>query len=144
MTPSVIFESNNGRIVIMDSIAPINDENEGDIIVCGSHGGRSAAGHAVKFKPRGIIFNDAGKGKEDAGIGGLEILDRAGIIGATVDTFSARIGDGQDSYNSGVISTVNERARQAGVKIGISAREAALKMLAESKKEQEDIYHEKD
>ena len=144
MTPFVIFESENGRIVIMDSIAPITDKNEGDIIVCGSHGGKSAAGHAVKFKPKGIIFNDAGKGKEDAGIGGLEILEKEGIIGVTVDAFSARIGDGQDSYNSGVISAVNELARQVGVKIGNSAREAVLKMLDATKEEREDIYREKD
>jgi hypothetical protein len=134
MTPFVIFESENGRIVIMDSISPITDKNEGDIIVCGSHGGKSAAGHAVKFKPKGIIFNDAGKGKEDAGIGGLEILEKEGIIGVTVDAFSARIGDGKDSYDSGIVSAVNERARQAGIKIGMSARDAALRMLTETEK----------
>jgi hypothetical protein len=144
MTPSVIFESNNGRIVIMDSIARINDENEGDIIVCGSHGGKSAAEHAVESKPKGLIFNDAGKGKDNAGIGGLDSLDRAGIMGATVDVFSARIGEGQDSYASGIISAVNKRAYQAGIKIGMSAREAALKMLIETKDQQEDIDHEKD
>jgi hypothetical protein len=136
MTPSIIFESNNGRIVIMDSIARISDENEGDIIVCGSHGGRSAAEHAVKFKPKGVILNDAGRGKENAGMAGLEILDNDGIMAATVDAMSAKIGEGLDSYNSGIISAVNERARQGGVKIGISAREAALKMLTETKKGQ--------
>ena len=120
----------------MDSIARINDENEGDIIVCGSHGGKSAAEHAVKFKPKGLIFNDAGKGKDSAGIGGLDSLDRARIMGATVDAFSARIGEGQDSYAFGIISAVNERAYQAGIKIGMSARDAALEMLAETKKEQ--------
>lgn len=133
MTQSVIYESSKGRIVIMDSIAYINDENEGDVIVCGSHGGRSATEHAVKFKPQGIIFNDAGKGKDDAGIRGLDSLDRAGIMGATVDTFSARIGEGLDSYNSGVISAVNQKAIQVGIEIGISAKEAALKMLSENK-----------
>jgi len=133
MTQSIIYESDNGRIVVMDSIAHVNDNNEGDVIVCGSHGGRSAAEQAAKFKPKGLILNDAGKGKDDAGIKGLENLDRAGIMGATVDTYSARIGDGLDSYNSGIISVVNEGARRAGVEVGLSGREAALKMLSESK-----------
>jgi hypothetical protein len=126
---SVIVESSNGRIIIMDSIAHINDENEGDVIVCGSHGGTSAAEHAVRFKPKGLILNDAGKGKENAGITGLDSLNRAGIMGATVDAFSARIGDGLDCYNSGVISALNEKANQAGIKIGLPAKEAALIML---------------
>ena len=130
MTSFVISDPNNGRIVIMDSIARIAAENEGDVIVCGSHGGKSAAEHALKFKPKGLIFNDAGKGKDNAGIGGLDSLDTAGIIGATVGTFSARIGDGQDSYHSGVISAVNNKARELGIKIGIPAKEAASIMLA--------------
>ncbi len=131
MIQSVIYESSNGRIIIMNSIAHINNENEGAVIVCGSHGGRSAAEQAAKFRPKGLIVNDAGKGKENAGISGLDSLNRAGIMGAAVDTFSARIGDGHDSYNSGIISAVNKRAHQAGIEIGMSAREAALKMLTE-------------
>ncbi len=130
MTQSIIYESSNGRIVIMNSIAHITDENEADVIVCGSHGGRSAAAQAAKFKPKGLIVNDAGKGKDNAGIGGLDRLDQAGIMGAAVDAFSARIGDGHDSYNSGVISAVNKIARDAGIKIGTPAKDAALMMLA--------------
>ena len=49
-----------------------------------------------------------------------------------------------DFFCSGIISDVNERARRAGVEIGISVREAALKMSVEAKKAQEDVYHEKD
>ncbi len=130
MSQSVVYQSKNGRIVIMDSIAYITEQNEGDVIVCGSHGGRSAAEHAVKFKPKAVIFNDAGIGKENAGIGGLEILDGAGIMGATVDTMSARIGEGLDSYDSGLISAVNQKAKRMGIEIGIAANQAALRMLA--------------
>ena len=99
MDRSVVYTCSFGRIVLMDSISYISQDNIGDVIICGSHGGKPAAEHAVKFKPKGVIFNDAGKGKEDAGISGLNSLDRAGIMGAAVDTFSARIGEGLDSYN---------------------------------------------
>ena len=136
MTPFVIFESRKGRVFIMDSVARITNENKGDVIVCGSHGGKSAAEHAVKFKPKGLIFNDAGKGKDNAGIGGLDSLEKAGIMGATVDAFSARIGEGQDSYASGIISAVNQQAYQAGLRIGMSASEAAVKMLGETEEKQ--------
>lgn len=134
MSQSVVYESVIGIIVVMDSIAYINEQNEGDIIVCGSHGGKSAAEHAARFKPKGVIFNDAGRGKNDAGIGGLEILNREGIMAAAVDTMSSRIGEGLDSYNSGVISAANEKAKQVGIETGISAKEAALKMLGETKR----------
>ncbi|MBI4619452.1 MAG: hypothetical protein HY739_04735 [Desulfobacterales bacterium] len=132
MDQSIGYESKEGRIVIMDSVAYLTKENEGDVIVCGSHGGRSAAEHAIKFRPRGIIFNDAGKGKENAGIGGLTLLDENGIMGATVDTMSARIGDGSDTYESGIISAVNNKAEKVGIRIGMQAKEAAMIMVRSS------------
>ena len=134
MVQSIVHVGSSGRIVIMDSIAYASEENAGDVIVCGSHGGRSAAEHAISFKPLAVISNDAGKGKDNAGIAGLESLDNAGIMAATVGAMSARIGDGGDSYSSGIISAVNERSRKAGVKVGMSTREAALKMLVGTKK----------
>jgi uncharacterized protein YunC (DUF1805 family) len=144
MDQSVVYTCSYGRIVLMDSISYISQDNESDVIVCGSHGGKSAAEHAAKFKPMGTIFNDAGKGKENAGISGLEKLNNEGIMAATVDTMSARIGEGFDSYNSGIISSVNERAREAGIQIGMSAQEAAMKMLTEAGKQKGDRCHEKD
>jgi hypothetical protein len=130
MNQYAVHRSRGGKIVLMDSIAYIKAENDGDVIVCGSHGGKSAAEHAAKFKPKGVIFNDAGMGKENAGISGLSILDGEGIIGATVDTMSARIGEAADCYASGVISAVNNTAIGVGINTGISAKEAALKMIA--------------
>ncbi|MCX5909830.1 MAG: hypothetical protein NTY64_22305 [Deltaproteobacteria bacterium] len=129
MPPLIVHSTDAGRIVLMDSIAYITEEYVGDIIVCGSHGGKSAALHAAKFRPKGVIFNDAGKGKEEAGISGLQMLEKEGIMGAAVDAMSARIGEGLDSHDSGVISAVNGRAFGAGITIGMPAKEAALKML---------------
>ena len=134
MAQSIVHVGSSGKIVTMDSIAHASEENAGDVIVCGSHGGRSAAEHAIHFKPLAVIFNDAGRGKENAGIAGLESLDNEGIMAATVGAMSARIGDGGDSYSSGIISAVNERSRKAGIKVGMPARKAALKMLVETEK----------
>ena len=125
----IVYEFPEGKIAIMDSISYITEEERGQVVVCGSHGGLPAAEYAIKYGVKGAIFNDAGRGKEDAGIAGLRLLDEHGIMGATVDTMTARIGDGMDSYESGIISYVNKNAEKAGVKVGMKAKEAAMLML---------------
>ena len=67
--------------------------------------------------------------KENAGIASLPRLDEEGIMAAAVDRMSARIGDGEDAYESGRISRVNEKAAEAGVEVGMSTKEAAMRML---------------
>lgn len=124
-----VFQGNDNSIIVMDSVSYMDEAKKGDIIVCGSHGGESAAKHLLKFMPGGAIFNDAGKGKDNAGISGLKLFDETGIPAATVDTFSAKIGDGTDTYKSGIISALNDAAAKCGVSIGMSAKDAALKML---------------
>ena len=54
------------------------------MVVSGSHGGTSAAEFAARAGVRAVIFNDAGVGKENAGVRGLELLDALGIAAATV------------------------------------------------------------
>jgi hypothetical protein len=125
----IIHLGKQGRIIAMDSVAYMEKCYHGDIIVCGSHGGESAAKHLLQFSPGGAIFNDAGKGKDDAGIRGLELFQKAGLPAATVDAFSARIGDGMDTYESGKISAVNQVARACGIRKSSLAKTAALKML---------------
>ena len=111
----------------MDSAVYMDESQSGNVIICGSHGGESAASHMLKFSPGAAIFNDAGKGKDNAGIKGLELFNKAGMPAATVDTFSAKIGDGNDTYESGVISAVNEVALNFGINVGMTAKEAALR-----------------
>jgi len=125
----VIQKVANVQVVLADSISFINKSNRGDIIVSGSHGGRPAARYAIKFQSKGVIFNDAGKGKDLAGISGLALLDKAGIMGATVYCKTARIGEGLDTYRSGIISAMNKAAMKAGVKKGMLAKEAVTLML---------------
>ena len=125
----VVYEEGSKKIITMDSIAQMSPDETGHLVVAGSHGSESAARHVARYMPFGIILNDAGKGKNDAGISGLHVLEAMGILGATVDCMSARIGEGQDSYQSGVISAINDKAREAGICVGMKVVEAAKLMF---------------
>lgn len=112
------IDQNTYRVWVLDSIAELRPEDRGQIIVCGSHGGHSAAEYALAHPPRIVVFNDAGVGKQAAGIAALSRLEAAGIIAATVGHDTARIGDGLDSWRSGRLSHLNALARQAGFRLG--------------------------
>jgi len=114
----------NDNIIILDSISFANPGAKGRIIICGSHGGLVAAQHAAQFQPKCVFFNDAGKGKRDAGVTGLFYLDELSIIAAAVDTMTAMIGVGADSYENGIISTVNTTAVNMGLKKGMTVKQA--------------------
>jgi hypothetical protein len=84
---------------------------------------------AVKSPVAAAAFNDAGVGKDEAGLSRLPLLDEMGIPG-TVSNDSARIGFGDETYRHGVVSSVNEAAAAAGVRVGMTAREATAAVLA--------------
>jgi hypothetical protein len=112
-------------IIIADSITRVGPEAAGAVIVNASHGGVYAAYLAAKLHAVAAIFNDAGVGRDSAGIGGLDYLEEFGIAAATVGHDTARIGDGADMMASGVITHANEAAVSLGVKPGQSCRDAA-------------------
>src|SRR6266700_4306436 len=112
-------------IVTADSITRIADEASGAVVVNASHGGVYAAYLAAKLGAAAAIFNDAGVGRERAGIGGLDYLDQLGMPAATVGHTTARIGDGADMLTRGVISHANSRAAALGVRPGMACRDAA-------------------
>jgi|TARA_B110000305_G_C19289325_1_gene563383 hypothetical protein len=97
----------------LDSIALIDLSAEGQVVVSGSHGGASAAKFVLDLgvKPRLVFFNDAGGGKDDAGIVALTMLDAIGVACAVYSHESARIGDAQDGVANGVVTHVNSHAR---------------------------------
>lgn len=105
---------------LIDSIAEITAAMGGGVIVCGSHGGRSAAAYALAARPapRAVFFNDAGVGKEEAGIVALRILQQAGIAAAAYGHDSARIGDARDGFECGVLTAFNAPAAAAGLAAG--------------------------
>jgi len=115
-------------IVIADSITRVGPEAAGAVVVNASHGGVYAAYLAVKLRAAAAIFNDAGVGRDRAGIGGLGYLDRLGIAAATVGHDTARIGDGADMMASGVITHANVLAGSLGVEAGQDCRDAAARL----------------
>ena len=118
-------DTNSSDLLLLDSVTRMDERHRGKVLVAGSHGGVYAAYLSALGRLRGVILNDAGGGKEDAGIGGLAYLDSAGIAAATVDYRTARIGDGADMLARGVISHVNGLAAKAGCAIGMTCADCA-------------------
>jgi len=112
-------------IVIADSITRVGPEAAGAVVVNASHGGIYAAYLAAKLGAAAAIFNDAGVGRDRAGIAGLDYLQEFGIAAATVGHETARIGDGADMMASGVITFANRLAAALGVRAGQSGQDAA-------------------
>ncbi len=104
-----------GRVILMDSITKVSKEDEGQVVVSASHGGSSSGEFALEVPLKAVFFNDAGVGKEDAGIAALQMLQARSVAGGTVSHLSARIGDSQDMWDHGVISHLNEAARALGL-----------------------------
>lgn len=119
MGEKVKVETLGGRtVVLMDSIAYADEADAGQIVVAGSHGGRSSGKFAIEHPLAACFLNDAGVGKDDAGIASLAMFDKLGRPGATYSSESARIGDGRDAWQHGVISHVNHEAARLGFKAG--------------------------
>src|SRR5258706_3942435 len=102
----------------------------GKVLVAGSHGGIIAAFLGAKAGVHALILNDAGVGKDRAGIAGLFYLEDIGMAAAAVDCMSARIGDGADMLARGIISHVNAYAALCGLAAGQSCQEAAARVRA--------------
>jgi hypothetical protein len=122
--------SESVKIVTVASCSNLRDEHRGHVAVSGSYGGRYNAYNAAKWPVRAVIMNDAGIGKDDAGIVGLAFLDRIEMAAAAADAQTCHIGDGDHMLAHGVISHVNETACSLGCKAGQSVRECAELMLA--------------
>ena len=112
-------------ILTADSITRVGREAAGAVVVNGSHGGIYAAYLAAKLGVAAAIFNDAGVGRDRAGIAGLDYLDGFGIPAAAVGHDTARIGDGADMMTRGIVTHANAAARALGCGPGIPCRDAA-------------------
>jgi hypothetical protein len=113
-------------LFLLDSIAHISNAHAYAVVISGSHGGRSAAEFVIALteKPSCVFFNDAGGGKDNAGKVALEILQAHGIPCACYSHLSARIGDAQDGYIHGVVSGVNQLAKEKGIEVNMTLKEA--------------------
>ena len=90
----------------------------GRIVISGSHGGISSGRYALQAAPRLAVFNDAGVGKDAAGIAALALLQAQGIAACTVAHTSARIGEARSTLEDGIVSHLNESAASLGLTVG--------------------------
>ena len=113
------------QVWALDSASLVSPAHNQAIVVTGSHGGLLGGRPetALKYDVLGALYNDAGLGKDGAGISRLPALDERGIVAATVSAVSARIGDARSTYEDGIISHVNHRAAALGLREGTSARD---------------------
>ena len=119
-------------VVIADSITRVGTEAAGAVVVNGSHGGIYAAFVAAKLRVAAAVFNDAGVGRDRAGIAGLDYLAELGIPGAAVAHGTARIGDGSDMIARGIITHANAPAAALGCHPGMICRDAAAALQGAS------------
>jgi hypothetical protein len=120
----------NAKIMTVVSCSFVRDEHRSQVVVSGSYGGRYNAFNAAKWGVRGVIMNDAGVGKDNAGICGLDYLDQIHLAAATADAQTCHIGDGDHMLAHGVISHVNRAAAALGCVSGESVRDCAERMRA--------------
>lgn len=116
------------NILTMNSVTTLDMQHRGNVLVAGSHGGLIAGMLAAHARVHAVILNDAGVGKDAAGIASLGLLDEIGMAAATVSRQSVSMGQGAQALAQGVISHVNHQARAVGVSPGDSCQQAAKKL----------------
>lgn len=117
--------------LVLDSVTHLTPEHCGRPAHCASHGGRYAGYYAARMGLGAVILNDAGIGRERAGLAGIAVLQGLGVPAATLSHRTARIGDGAHGHTNGVVSYVNTRATALGVTTGMTCA-AALEVLADA------------
>ena len=110
-------------LLLVDSITEAIGRGAGLIVVSGSHGGASAGRFAIEARLRIAVFNDAGIGKDGAGVKALDALQHHAIAACTVGHDSARIGDAASTLHDGVISHTNPLAAALGAHPGQPLRD---------------------
>ena len=130
-TRAAIPNAGHRAVWLVDSVSQVRPEDRRQIVVTGSHGALLGGkpDHVLDVDVFAAFFNDAGGGKDGAGFSRLPTLDERAIAAATVSCHSARIGDGRSSYETGVISRINESARRLEVREGMSVRSAIARLL---------------
>jgi hypothetical protein len=105
-------------LVLLDSVTQVDFGHAGQLVVTGSHGGASVVPYARAVRAWMYVFNDAGVGKDGAGIAALGLLDADRIAAVAVAHTSARIGEALDTWECGVVSHMNAAARRLGLREG--------------------------
>ncbi|MET0442275.1 MAG: hypothetical protein ABW071_09860 [Casimicrobiaceae bacterium] len=124
MRKETVVRGERGRVVLLDTITSVDANDGGAIVVAASHGGTSSGEFALLYPLAAVFFNDAGVGKDDAGIAALAMLQARGVAAGAVSHQSCRIGDAEDMWKHGVISHANSAALALRLLPGMSLREA--------------------
>lgn len=120
--PFVAAAGRRWPLLVVDSITEAIGRGAGCAVVSGSHGGISAARFALEARVGLAVFNDAGVGRDDAGIAGLDVLQCEGVAACAVGHDSARICDARSTWDDGVISHANAAAVALGARAGLAVR----------------------
>jgi len=106
----------------IDSNSLAEPSDAGTVLITGSHGGLLGGRpeSAIRVAALAAVYNDAGIGRDRAGVSRLPALDARGIAGATVAAASARIGDARSTWATGRLSCINALAERCGVRLGMS------------------------
>jgi hypothetical protein len=118
------------QIFTVSASSQVTAAQKGHVVVSGSYGGEYNAYHAGKWGLRGVVLNDAGVGKDQAGIRGLPYLDQIGLAAATADCRTCHIADGEHMLAHGIISHINRSAAPLGCRVGETVRAVAERMAS--------------
>lgn len=129
-----IMDDEAGRTLVFDSATHVEAyvqqaHCENDIVVAASYAGVLCARMIMSARPRAAIGLDCGIGKDGAGVAGLWFYEALEVPAAAVDSQTAEMGNGQDMYQSGILSRVNERGQRLGLTPGMTVKEAIAAVL---------------
>ena len=127
--PVVVEETPRGRIWASPGTTAITEQIPNDIVCSGANSSRVMSDGVLRMAAKGAIANDAGIAMNNTAVEGVMLLTEHGIPAASVSTMTARLGEGLSTWNDGIISVANEVAAELGVKVGMTAKEAARLML---------------
>src|SRR5262245_57277139 len=128
-TLEVVEEMPKGRIWTSGGTTAFKDKIPNDVFCSGSNSSRVFSDGALRIAAKGGIANDAGIAKNNSAVEGVLLLGERGDAAASVATLSARLGEGMSHWNEGTVSVIDPRAAARGVRIGMTAKEAARLML---------------
>ena len=127
--PVVVETTPHGRIWTTGGTTAFHDKIPNDVFCSGSNTSHVFSDGTLRIGAKGGIANDAGIAKNNSAVEGVMLLGERGVPAASVATMSARLGEGSSTWNDGVISVVNPPAAARGIKIGMTAKQAARLML---------------